>query len=246
MKSSRGKIGGRLSKERLGQLEELQRSLAYAFQDPALLNLSLTHKSFVNENGHPMMDNERLEFLGDAVLELMVSDYFLRRFPESAEGDLSKLRAAVVRQSHLAKLARKVDLGSYLLLGKGEEQTGGRQKTSLLADTLEAVLGAVYLDAGYDGVRSVFLTCFEGEINHVVHQKERRDFKSELQEYTQERLGCVPLYRVVKSYGPDHDKIFEVEVAVGEEIRASGSGKSKKEAEQRAAKSVLDQVPSLK
>ena len=244
MRLPKSKGKAKLSRERARYLEEFQRNLGHNFQDFSLLNRALTHKSYVNENGEPLADNERLEFLGDAVLELMVSDYFLKRFPDSAEGDLSKLRAAVVRQSYLAKLARQVDLGSYLLLGKGEEQTGGRQKTSILADTLEAVLGAIYLDAGFEGARAAFLKSFEAEISHVAHQKERRDFKSELQEYTQERLGCVPSYRVVRSYGPDHDKIFEVEVGVEEEVRAIGSGKSKKEAEQRAAKAVLEQFPS--
>jgi ribonuclease III len=217
---------------------ELERALSYRFHRIELLNQALTHKSYVHEQREPSQHNERLEFLGDAVLGLVISDYCYREFADLAEGELSKLRASLVNDGNLARIARRLELGSYLLVGRGEELTGGRAKASLLADTFEAVLAAIYLDSSLADVYQVILQCFQDDLNTVLHEG-YRDYKSELQEYTQEKFGCVPTYIVVRERGPDHDKVFEVELAIRRQCRGLGVGKSKKEAEQDAARKVL-------
>jgi ribonuclease-3 len=226
---------GEVRKEQLG---ELQQALGYRFDCSELLNQALTHKSFVHEQREPVQHNERLEFLGDAVLGLVISEYCYKKFPDLAEGELSKLRASLVNDGNLARIARRLELGSYLLVGRGEEITGGRAKVSLLAATFEAVLAAIYLDSSLDDVSQVILQCFEEDL-HTVLQEGYRDFKSELQEYTQEKFGCVPTYAVVRECGPDHEKMFEVELAIRHQFQGLGAGKSKKEAEQDAARKVL-------
>jgi ribonuclease-3 len=227
-----------LGEARKGQLVELEQALGYRFNRVELLNQALTHKSFVHEQREPVQHNERLEFLGDAVLGLVISDCCYQKFPDLAEGELSKLRASLVNDGNLARIARRLELGSYLLVGRGEELTGGRAKVSLLAATFEAVLAAIYLDSSLGGVSQVILRCFQEDLNTVLHEG-YRDFKSELQEYTQEKFGCVPTYVVVHERGPDHDKVFEVELAIRREFRGHGAGRSKKEAEQDAARKVL-------
>jgi ribonuclease-3 len=220
------------------QLVELERALSYRFHRIELLNQALTHKSYVHEQREPIQHNERLEFLGDAVLGLVISDYCYREFADLAEGELSKLRASLVNDGNLARIARRLELGSYLLVGRGEELTGGRAKASLLADTFEAVLAAIYLDSSLADVYQVILQCFRDDLTTVLHEG-YRDYKSELQEYTQEKFGCVPTYLVVRERGPDHDKVFEVELAIRRQCQGLGAGKSKKEAEQDAARKVL-------
>jgi ribonuclease III len=227
-----------LGEARKEQLTELQQALGYRFDRIELLNQALTHKSYVHEQREPVRHNERLEFLGDAVLGLVVSGYCYQQFPDLAEGELSKLRASLVNDGNLARIARRLELGSYLLVGRGEELTGGRAKVSLLAATFEAVLAAIYLDSSLGDVSRVTLWCFQEDLNTVLHEG-YRDFKSELQEYTQEKFGCVPTYVVVRERGPDHEKVFEVELAIRREFRGHGAGKSKKEAEQDAARKVL-------
>jgi ribonuclease-3 len=227
-----------LGEARKAQLGELQQALGYRFDCGELLNQALTHKSFVHEQREPVQHNERLEFLGDAVLGLVISEYCYKKFPDLAEGELSKLRASLVNDGNLARIARRLELGSYLLVGRGEELTGGRAKVSLLAATFEAVLAATYLDSSLDDVSQVILQCFEEDLNTVL-QEGYRDFKSELQEYTQEKFGCVPTYAVVRECGPDHEKVFEVELAIRHQFQGLGAGKSKKEAEQDAARKVL-------
>jgi ribonuclease-3 len=227
-----------LVEARKAQLVELERALSYRFHRPELLNQALTHKSYVHEQREPVQHNERLEFLGDAVLGLVISDYCYRKFAGLAEGELSKLRASLVNDGNLARIARRLDLGSYLLVGRGEELTGGRAKASLLADTFEAVLAAIYLDSSLGDVSQVILQCFEEDLNTVLHEG-FRDYKSELQEYTQEKFGCVPTYIVGRERGPDHEKLFEVELAIRRQFQGLGAGKSKKEAEQDAARKVL-------
>ena len=227
-----------LVEERKEQLVELERALSYRFHCLELLNQALTHKSYVHEQREPVQHNERLEFLGDAVLGLVISDYCYGKFAGLAEGELSKLRASLVNDANLARIARRLELGSYLLVGRGEELTGGRAKASLLADTFEAVLAAIYLDGSLGDVYQVILQCFQEDLNTVLHEG-YRDYKSELQEYTQEKFGCVPTYIVVHERGPDHEKVFEVELAIRRQIQGLGAGKSKKEAEQDAARKVL-------
>jgi ribonuclease III len=228
-----------LVEARKEQLAALERALGYRFHRLELLNHALTHKSYVHEQREPVQHNERLEFLGDAVLGLVISDYCYGKFANLAEGELSKLRASLVNDGNLARIARRLELGSYLLVGRGEELTGGRAKASLLADTFEAVLAAIYLDSSLRDVYRVILQCFQEDLNTVLHEG-YRDYKSELQEYTQEKFGCVPTYSVVRERGPDHEKVFEVELAIRAKLQGLGLGKSKKEAEQDAARKVLE------
>jgi len=227
-----------LTDARQEQLAKLERALGYRFQRMELLNQALTHKSYVHEQREPGQHNERLEFLGDAVLGLVISNHCYGRFAHLAEGELSKLRASLVNDGNLARIARRLDLGDFLLVGRGEEQTGGRAKASLLADTFEAVLAAIYLDSSLAEVHQVVLGCFQEDLDTVLNQG-YKDYKSELQEYTQEKFGCVPTYSVVRERGPDHDKVFEVEIVIRRQPQGLGTGKSKKEAEQEAARRVL-------
>ena len=233
-----------LAETRKEQLSELEQALQYRFNRTELLNQALTHKSFVHEQRQPVQHNERLEFLGDAVLGLVISDYCYRKFATMTEGELSKLRASLVNDVNLARIARRLELGSYLLVGRGEELTGGRAKASLLADTFEAVLAAIYLDSSLRAVYQVILQCFDEDLNTVLHEG-HRDYKSELQEYTQEKFGCVPTYNVARERGPDHEKVFEIELVIRGQLQAFGSGKSKKEAEQDAARQALKALTSM-
>ena len=220
-------------------LADLERALDYRFRQLDLLNQALTHKSYVHEQREHGQHNERLEFLGDAVLGLVISDYCYTRFTELTEGELSKLRASLVNEGNLARIARRLGLGTYLLVGRGEELTGGRAKSSLLANTFEALLAAIYLDGSLDDVYQVVLRCFQEDLQTILDEG-HKDYKSELQEYTQEKFACVPTYMVVRERGPDHEKVFEVELAIRGQLHSLGTGKSKKEAEQAAARKVLE------
>ncbi len=232
-----------ISEDRLKELEILQEKFNYKFKDINIFNQSLTHKSYVNENiGESLQDNERLEFLGDAVLSLVVSDYSVNRFTDYSEGDLTKIRAAVVSEANLSLMSREMDLGRFLLLGKGEEMTGGRDKSSLLANAFEAVIAAIYLDSGYKETFDVLIAILNDKIDKVADYQLHRDFKSELQEFIQNRQYSIPQYRVATEFGPPHEKIFEVEVMIDGEIFGIGRGRTKKEAEQSAAQQVLDDL----
>lgn len=223
----------------------MQHRIFHQFKNQELLERALTHKSFANENRVPA-HNERLEFLGDAVLGLVISEYLMKNCPDSDEGDLSRLRAAVVSEPALASLAREIGLGSYLLLGKGEEQTGGRDKDSLLANSLEALIASIYLDAGIAAVEAFVIRFFEEMIKKTCASRGTLDYKTELQELCQERLKQLPEYRIVSETGPDHQKQFEVELSVKGDVYGHGIGKSKKEAEQRAAKEALGKLREAK
>lgn len=222
---------------------QLEKSLNYRFRDRSLLFQALVHRSFANEKGNPKIkDNERLEFLGDATLGLAISDIMFQKFPDFQEGELSKLRSSMVSEKQLAKLAEELNLGKMLFLGKGEELTGGRDKPSLLSDTMEAVLAAVFLDGGYDSLKGVvgrlFGKLFSGAVSPL--ESLDNDFKTRLQEYTQEEFKETPEYQLEKETGPDHEKTFYVSVHVKGEKFGYGIGKSKKAAEQKAAKQALD------
>ena len=218
----------------------LEQRLDYRFKSPDLLRTALTHKSFVNENPALLReDNERLEFLGDAVLDLAVGHLLMERFPVRSEGDLSKRRASIVNEQGLYEVASRLALGDWLFLGRGEEQTGGRKKASLLADACEAVLAAVYLDGGFAAAFGVIAKLFEERLA-AIEKAGGEDFKTQLQEVVQAKLRQVPRYTVVGETGPDHEKVFEVAVVVGGQELARASGRSKKEAEQRAARLALD------
>jgi len=216
----------------------LQELIAHAFRDGRLLELALTHKSYANENRLPE-HNERLEFLGDSVLNLAVSERLMRTCPDATEGELSRLRAAVVSEPTLAMVGRAIGLGSHLLLGRGEDQTGGRDKSSLLADSVEALIAAIYLDAGKDAADGFIHRFFDDAIRTACSARGRTDNKTELQELCQERLRVLPEYRVVSATGPDHRKQFEVEVWINGRLSGRGTGGSKKEAEQKAASEAL-------
>ncbi|MBI5748094.1 MAG: ribonuclease III [Nitrospinae bacterium] len=232
-----------ISEDRLKELEVLQEKFNYKFKDINIFNQSLTHKSYVNENiSENLQDNERLEFLGDAVLSLVVSDYSINRFTDYSEGDLTKIRAAVVSEVNLSLMAREMDLGRFLLLGKGEEMTGGRDKSSLLANAFEAVIAAIYLDSGYKETFDVLIAILNDKIDKVAGYQLHRDFKSDLQEFIQNRQYSIPQYRVAMEFGPPHEKIFEVEVMIDGEVFGIGRGKTKKEAEQSAAQQVLEEL----
>jgi len=220
------------------QLLSLQIELGYSFTDPALLSRALTHVSHARDDGAD--HNEVLEFLGDAVLDLAVSDLLMRRFPARGEGDLSKMRAALVNTSVLAEKSAQLDLGALLRLGKGEERSGGRSKPSILAGAFEAVLGAVYQDGGFEAARQLVERYFTGDVK----QKKlgQQDYKTRLQEISQMLFHAPPAYRIVSESGPDHDKHFVTEIAVGGKVLGKGEGKTKKQAEQQAAKKALGEL----
>lgn len=223
---------------------ELKRKLMYEFKNTDLLDESLRHSSFVNEQADTnIQDNERLEFLGDAVLNLVVGHILMQRYPELKEGDLSRMRANLVNESQLALIAREIDLGSYIQLGKGEIHSKGWDKNSILADTFEAVIAAVYLDGGFDAVFKIIDIHFSVLINFVIMPTANHDYKSQLQELVQVAHRSMPIYRVVYESGPDHDKTFRVQLKVGE-IQTEGTGKSKKVAEQDAARKGLEILKS--
>ena len=228
-----------LSPERTQELTSLQDQIGYTFLDILLLNKALTHKSYVNENSESLKDNERFEFLGDSVLDLIVSGYMIKAFPDFSEGTLSKIRAAVVNESCFAEMARQMDLGKFLLLGKGEATSGGREKNSLLANAYEALAGAIYFDSNLETALYIYLPFLGKEIAKYADTTRFRDYKSELQEYTQIHFNCTPNYQIVNEKGPAHSKEFEVAVLIQENPRGRGNGKSKKEAEQGAAKAAL-------
>lgn len=230
----------------------LEISLDYRFANVDLLNLALTHKSFANEqNGgvnSTRSNNERLEFLGDAVLDLALSDILMRAYPDDAEGSLSKKRASLVNEETLAGLARGLKIEELVRLGKGEIKTGGLEKPRILASSLEAVFGAIFLDSGFGSALAVASRLFAPRLAEFASATAdfQLDFKTRLQERVQESRRATPTYRIEAESGPDHDKKFEVSVRVGDEVLARGSGKSKKAAEQDAARAALAIIESGK
>jgi ribonuclease III len=219
---------------------EIEQILAYEFNDKNLLQEALRHSSYVNEIGDTQLrDNERLEFLGDAVLNLIVGHILMRRYPDLKEGDLSRSRANLVNESQLAKMAQSFDLGLYIQLGKGEVQTHGREKNSILADTFEALMASVYLDGGFEAAYRIIESNFQPFIEHLHTTANNHDYKSQLQETVQIDHGSMPDYSIIREDGPDHDKTFWVALKVLD-IETQGSGKSKKAAEQDAARQALE------
>ncbi|MBI4746670.1 MAG: ribonuclease III [Deltaproteobacteria bacterium] len=219
--------------------KELQEKLSYDFKDQQILAQALTHKSYANEKKGIIKDNERLEFLGDAVLDLSISHLIMEGFPDLSEGDMSKLRASVVNENYLAVMAEEFELNQYLLLGHGEELSGGRNKPSILADSFEAVIAAIYLDGGFD---AAFKTVSRHFSRLLSKTDLYTDYKTRLQEFTQERLKCMPVYRLKGASGPYHARIFEVELEIDGKLYGTGKGKTKKEAEQKAAKEALEKL----
>lgn len=225
------------------RLKELENKLNLTFENRKLLRRALTHKSFANENSNlNIKDNERLEFLGDSVLSLSISTYIFNKYDVYREGKLAKIRSVIVSAPVLAEKADDLNLGNYLLLGKGEELSGGRNRDSILADTMEAVLGAIYLDKGFDYAFDFIISNFKSIITEVDKGNYIQDYKTMLQEVIQKDSNDRPEYKVVKEKGPDHNKKFYVVVNFNKKELGFGKGKSKKEAEQEAAKHALNQL----
>ncbi|MBO5524126.1 MAG: ribonuclease III [Roseburia sp.] len=221
----------------MSKIEELQERIGYEFKEEGLLRQALTHSSYANEKHmKKLSDNERLEFLGDAVLEIISSEFLYRNYPKLPEGDLTKLRASIVCEPTLALCTRELDLGEYLLLGKGENLTGGRNRKSILSDAMEAVIGAIYLDGGFDSAK-VFIHRFI--LTDIEHKKLFYDSKTILQELVQGNYEEPLHYELLSEEGPDHDKKFKVEARIGEQVIGTGSGHTKKAAEQEAAYQAL-------
>jgi len=218
-----------IPEDRVADLNNLAEILSYTFSDISLLDNALTHRSFANENQDlHYKDNERLEFLGDAVLELCITDILMKDFPDDTEGQLSKLRASVVNEQPLAELAKQFHVGDFLLLGKGEECSGGRTKNSILANTIEAIIASVYLDGGYEKTLLLINDVFQPLIQKWTKVPFYHDYKTSLQEQSQGRFKIIPKYQLVSEYGPDHDKMFQIQVSIADITSTTGLGKSKK------------------
>lgn len=222
---------------------ELEQNIGYSFRDKNLLIEAITHKSYYHENPDKAESyNERLEFLGDSVLGFVIVEYLFLLNNKLTESVMAKTKSYTVKEAVLFEVGNSLSVGKYLRLGKGEEATGGRVKRSLLADAVEAILGAVYLDGGYEKVRELILRLFKKRIDNIVSSGQFHDFKTELQERTQLLYGVIPEYKIVKQEGEEHKKIFTIDVYIGEERCGTGKGKSKKEAEVLAAKEALTKI----
>ncbi|MBE6971940.1 MAG: ribonuclease III [Ruminococcaceae bacterium] len=224
-------------------MRSLEEKLGYTFRDRQLLQAALYHSSYANEHrGSGIQSNERMEFLGDAVLGMVTADYLFHKHPDLPEGDLTRIRAALVCEESLHEVAQSLGLGAYLKLGRGEESGGGRQRPSILADATESVFAAVYLDGGIEQARTIIhRVLLEREREEVVEER-RRDFKTQLQELVQRRSDQVLRYEMTGESGPDHAKVFEACVSVNGTVVGVGTGRSKKEAEQSAARSALEKL----
>lgn len=221
------------------RVDALQRALSMQFKDPTVLREALTHRSYLNEIDQAWPSNERLEFLGDAVLGLISTDYLFHRFPDIEEGEMTNLRSALVRTETLARFAQEIDLGEYLFLGRGEEMSRGRQRSGGLACAFEALLAAIYEDQGYDSAQGFAMRFLEPELSSVLEGRLHKNAKSSLQELVQARMQQTPTYHLIDESGPDHAKSFTVEVRVGSRVLGRGHDRSKRGAEQAAAEAAL-------
>ena len=224
------------------ELTNLQNSLNYTFKNEELLITAVTHRSYLNEHKSASEHNERLEFLGDAVLELIVTDYLYRTYPDSPEGELTTWRSALVKGEHLAELANQITLGTYLRLSRGEAKSGGREKAYLLANALESVIGALYLDGGIAAAKNLIETLILPRLTTIIATGAHIDAKSRLQELAQDRANATPEYRVTHERGPDHAKEFTVTAFIAGKEEGHGSGPNKQAAEQAAAKETLKKL----
>jgi ribonuclease-3 len=226
----------------VSEYDELQTQLGYSFTDPSFLRLALTHPSIAHEQSAPIQTNQRLEFLGDAVLQLVLTGELYEKFPAFGEGPLTKARAQLVNRRSLAEQARQLGLGQQLILSRGEEISGGRERLSALADTFEALLGAIFLDGGFEAARSFILRQFRASFGELSDIPTLENPKGELQEFLQATSTEAPRYHVVSASGPDHDRVFECTVHHGGTELARGQGKSKKAAESEAAMAALTRL----
>lgn len=221
---------------------EFSQRLKLPFSDYLLLNRALTHRSYLNEHPEALEDNERLEFLGDAVLDFLVGAWLYNHFPEMAEGELTRLRSALVRTEQLADFALDIGLGEVMRLGRGEDEAGGRQRPALLCGTFEAMIGALYLNAGFNAVREFIEPLLQQAASQILSARKDQDPKSLLQEWVQSEGFGPPIYRTVSAQGPEHDKVFEVEVVVDGKIYGRGNGHSKQSAAKAAARAALESL----
>ena len=222
--------------------QELMERLHLEFNDVLLLTRAMTHRSFLNEHPEALEDNERLEFLGDAILDFLVGEWLYNRFPEMEEGELTQMRSALVQTNQLAAFSRQIKLENTIRLGKGETKSGGKLRNTLLCDVFEAFIGALFLDQGIEAVRSFINPMLEVAITEVIEQHKNEDPKSQLQEWAQANSYATPKYVTKGVRGPDHAKIFEIEVKVNNKIMGNGIGKSKQSAEKNAAQQALDSI----
>lgn len=222
-------------------ITQLEKKIGHVFDDKALLENAVTHSSYIKEHGRHNKNNERLEFLGDAFFDAIIGEELYKIFPQKEEGFLSRVRASLVCEKSLAKAARQLDIGSYILMGNGEEKSGGRDRESILADTMEALIGAIYLDGGFEAVKTSVLDIFRGAIDDAVDGKYIiTDYKTALQEKLQHDGITDIKYVLIKETGPDHDKTFKVQLIVDGKPETTGEGKSKKQAEQNAAEAMIE------
>ncbi|MDL0095350.1 ribonuclease III [Campylobacter vicugnae] len=224
----------------MDKLKQIQKLLKYEFKNINLLKEAITHKSIKSS-----INNERLEFLGDAVLDLIVGEYLYHKFSTQSEGDLSKLRASLVNEDSLAKIAKELKLGEFLYLSPAEENNGGRDKQSLISDALEALIGAIYLESGLDSVKVIFIDLLEKNFPDINLNSLTKDYKTALQEVTQAQIGTAPKYELISSSGPDHKKSFEMAVLLNGKEIARATGNSKKAAEQACALKALEMLKNI-
>jgi ribonuclease-3 len=229
-------------RERRNELAAFQKAAGLKFKSIELLNLALTHRSCGNEDSSRSLNNERLEFLGDAVLGVIAAARLYELLAGKPEGELARIKSYIVSEDVLSELARALGIDARILLGKGEELSGGRAKKAILADAMEAVIGAYYLDQGFDAAKRFVLRVLEPEIQKVLENRHRKDYKTILQEYVQRYLRSYPAYKLARRSGPDHDRTFWVICAIGDREYGPVSGKNKKEAEQNAARTAYDAI----
>lgn len=237
----------KVSSERKRELQLFEKHAAIRFRRLELLNLAFCHRSYANEQPKDIDNNEKLEFLGDSVLGLVVSEYLYRNYYETmVEGDFARIKSFVVSEDSLAEIAKRIKVDNYILIGKGEEYSGGRGKKAILADCMEAIIGSYYLDSGFKSAQEFVLSIMIPEISKVLQNKHKKDYKTLLQELVQKRYKTYPRYTVVKRSGPDHDRVFWVSVSVNDEPYGPGKGKNKKEAEQHAAGIAYQEITQTK
>ncbi len=225
--------------------ENLMNKIGYKFKNIELLNRALVHRSYVNESSNSKTDNEKLEFLGDSVLNLVTTEYIVDNFKKLNEGDLSKIKSQIISGTVFSSISKDISLGDYLYLSKGEELSGGRERNSILGDAFEALIGAIFLDSDYYTTKEIALKFLENKIHHLDEIEGVGDYKTQLQEHIQSIYKVTPKYDLLETNGPDHNKVFRVSVSVNDNIIAEGIAKSKKRAEKQAAKKAMEKLGYL-